>query len=121
MRNPFARLVRHDDANPTLRQRVAALKASAARIMRREPVTADADQGRRTVMVGSLAVAAAMPLPVLAFQAMAAPALAPILPHPDQALFDAEVEDSRTRAALDAAEKAASEGCPSLEQATVRE
>ncbi|KAB1068541.1 hypothetical protein [Methylobacterium soli] len=40
---------------------------------------------------------------------MASPTLAPTLPHPDQALFDAEAEVSRTKAALEAAEKASGE------------
>ena len=38
MRNPFARLARSDTARPSLRDRAAALKASASRVIRRKPV-----------------------------------------------------------------------------------
>lgn len=37
MRNPFARLARPDAARPSLRERAAALKASASRVIRRKP------------------------------------------------------------------------------------
>ncbi|KQQ37531.1 hypothetical protein ASF58_23470 [Methylobacterium sp. Leaf125] len=40
MRNPFARLARPDAARPSLRDRAAALKASASRVIRRKPVNA---------------------------------------------------------------------------------
>jgi hypothetical protein len=40
MRNPFARLARPDTARPSLRERAAALKASASRVIRRKPVDA---------------------------------------------------------------------------------
>ena len=106
MRNPFARVARDDTPKPTLRERAATLKATAARVMRGEPLETEVDQDRRSVVKGSL-VAAAIPLPLLASQAMAAPALTPALPHPDQALFDAEAAVSRTKTALEAAERAA--------------
>lgn len=38
MRNPFARLAKRDTARPSLRERAASLKASAARVIRRKPV-----------------------------------------------------------------------------------
>lgn len=38
MRNPFARLPRRDTARPSLKERAAGLKASAARVMKRRPV-----------------------------------------------------------------------------------
>ena len=38
MRNPFARLAKRDIARPSLRERAASLKASAARVIRRKPV-----------------------------------------------------------------------------------
>lgn len=41
MRNPFARLVHREPAKPTLRQRAAALKASAAKVMRRRSADSD--------------------------------------------------------------------------------
>ncbi|MCC0808712.1 hypothetical protein FPV16_21315 [Methylobacterium sp. W2] len=42
MRNPLARLVHRDPAKPTLRERAASLKASAARVIRRpKPVEAE--------------------------------------------------------------------------------
>ena len=106
MRDPFTRIAENDAPKPTLRGRAATLKATAARVMRGKPLETEADQGRRSVVKGSLVVAA-IPLPVLASQAMAAPAPTPALPHPNQALFDAEAEVSRTKAALEAAEKAA--------------
>ena len=40
MRNPFARLAKRDIARPLLRERAAALKASAARVIRRKSVDA---------------------------------------------------------------------------------
>ncbi|KQP67677.1 hypothetical protein ASF41_21665 [Methylobacterium sp. Leaf111] len=40
MRNPFARLATRDTARPSLRDRAAALKASASRVIRRKPVDA---------------------------------------------------------------------------------
>ena len=40
MRNPFARLARPDAARPSLRDRAAALKASASRVIRRKPMNA---------------------------------------------------------------------------------
>lgn len=40
MRNPFARLAKRDAARPSLRERAAALKASASRVIRRKPVDA---------------------------------------------------------------------------------
>ena len=44
MRNPLARLVRHDPAKPTLRERAASLRASAARVIRRpKPVEVEPD------------------------------------------------------------------------------
>jgi hypothetical protein len=109
VRISFARLATCDDIKPTLRERAAALKASAVRVMRRTPLETEADQGRRSMVKGSLVAVAAIPLPVLASQAMAAPTLAPALPHPDQALFEAEADVSRTKAALEAAEKASGE------------
>ena len=106
MRNPLARLVHRNPEKPTLRERAAALKATAASVMRRKPMD---DRGRSGAPVGGeglLVVAAAIPLPVLASQAMASPALAPALPHPDQALFDAEAEYLRTIDAEKAADAA---------------
>ncbi|MGU3536818.1 hypothetical protein [Methylobacterium sp. A54F] len=38
MRNPLARLASRDEAKPTLRERAAALKVSAARVIRRKPM-----------------------------------------------------------------------------------
>jgi hypothetical protein len=40
MRNPFARLAKRDASRPSLRERAATLKASAARVIRRKPVDA---------------------------------------------------------------------------------
>lgn len=40
MRNPFACLAKRDTARPSLRERAASLKASAARVIRRKPVEA---------------------------------------------------------------------------------
>lgn len=40
MRNPFARLAKRDTARPSLRERAAFLKASAARVIRRKPAGA---------------------------------------------------------------------------------
>jgi hypothetical protein len=85
---------------------MAALKALATRGIGRKPRAGDADQSRRAMVKGSLVAVAAMPLPVLASQPMASPVFALASPHPDQALFDAEAEVSRTKAALQAAEKA---------------
>jgi hypothetical protein len=42
MRNPFTRLALRDTARPSLRDRAAALKASASRVIRRKPVDAGA-------------------------------------------------------------------------------
>lgn len=42
MRNPFIRLAKCDTARPSLRDRAAALKASASRVIRRKPVDASA-------------------------------------------------------------------------------
>ncbi|MCJ2045595.1 hypothetical protein MKK58_13780 [Methylobacterium sp. J-078] len=42
MRNPFARLAKRDTARPSLRERAASLKASAARVIRRKPANAAA-------------------------------------------------------------------------------
>ena len=106
MHNPFTRLSMTDAPKLTLRDRAATLKATAPRVMGGKPLETEADQGRRSVVKGSLVVAA-IPLSVLASQAMAAPALSPALPHPDQALFDAEAVVLRTKTVLDAAERAA--------------
>ncbi|MCJ2045596.1 hypothetical protein MKK58_13785 [Methylobacterium sp. J-078] len=80
--NPFRR--RAD--RPSLKDRAASLKASAARLMGRKPD--EADQGRRTMVAGSMAVAIAAPLPVLAGAILPPSASSP---HPDQSLLDAEV------------------------------
>lgn len=71
--NPFRRA----DGRPSLKERAAALKASFSRLGRR--VVSDADQGRRSMVAGSLM--AAIPLPVLALPA-------PVAAHPDQHLLD---------------------------------
>jgi len=41
MRNPFARLAKRDTARPSLRDRAAALKVSAASVIRRKPIVAE--------------------------------------------------------------------------------
>lgn len=81
--NPF----RRGADRPSLKQRAASLKASAARLMGRKTAGADADQGRRMMVAGSMAAAVAAPLPVLAGVSIPASEAAP---HPDQSLFDAE-------------------------------
>jgi hypothetical protein len=81
--NPF----RRGGDRPSLKDRAASLKATAARLMRRKPAEVGADQGRRMMVAGSMAAAVAAPLPVLA--GVGAPA-SEAAPHPDQSLFDAE-------------------------------
>lgn len=49
MRNSFARLAKRDTARPSLRERAASLKASAARLMGSKSAEASADQGRRMI------------------------------------------------------------------------
>lgn len=81
MRNPLARLVHRDPAKPTLRERAASLKASLSRLGRRP--AADADQGRRSMVAGSLV--AFVPLPAMAVAGNGRVDHT----HPDQAVFDA--------------------------------
>ncbi|MHC2016240.1 hypothetical protein [Methylobacterium sp. CM6247] len=95
MRNPLARLVHRDPAKPTLRERAASLKASLSRLGRRP--AAGADQGRRSMVAGS--IMAAMPLPALALPAPAAA-------HPDQHLLDALDALMRAREIETAADEA---------------
>lgn len=95
---PSLKLFHRNPAKPTLRERAASLKAGLARITRR-PEPQEANAGRRSVVVGTLA--AAVPLPVLA---LPAPSSAP---HPDQALLDAEAGCLRAEAAAKAAERTA--------------
>lgn len=81
--NPF----RRGADRPSLKQRAASLKASAARLMGRKPAEAGADQGRRMMVAGSMAAVVAAPLPVLASAVIP---MSEAGSHPDQALFDAE-------------------------------
>ncbi|MCJ2036415.1 hypothetical protein [Methylobacterium sp. J-068] len=92
--NPF----RRGADRPSLKDRAASLKATAARLMGRKPD--EADQSRRMMVAGSMAAAVAAPLPVLAMAVM--PAEAAGL-HPDQALLDAEAVYMAARDAEDAA------------------
>ncbi|MER2250867.1 hypothetical protein ABS772_13180 [Methylorubrum podarium] len=112
MRNPLKLpTFRRNPDRPTLKARAASLKAGLSRLIQRPAQHAEADQGRRSVMVAS--VAAAVPLPALAYspEALAAAVPAPALlsgPHPDQALLDAETNLSRALEAQQAARQAAS-------------
>lgn len=81
----LSRLIRRDPDAPSLRERAAGLKAGLARVVRREPV--EAAPSRRAVVGGLAAVA--VPLPVLAAPVVMSSSPDPV-PHPDQALFDAE-------------------------------
>ena len=104
MRNPLAHLVHRNPDKPTLRKRLAILKGSVARVMRRKPLDEGADPVRRSAMKGTLAAAAAIPLVGFSDATMAAAG-----PHPDQALLDAEAECLRADAAHNAATKASRE------------
>lgn len=105
---PSLKLFHRDPAKPTLRERAADLKAGLARIAGRAPAQ-EADTDRRAVVVGTLA--AAIPLPALA--------LSPpeVVPHPDQALLDAEAEHLRATAAAEAAIKASREARKAMHDA----
>jgi hypothetical protein len=101
---PSLKLFHRNPAKPTLRERAASMKAGLAHITRRaEPQEADA--GRRSVVVGTLA--AAVPLPALA---LPSPTAAPT-PHPDQALLDAEAGCLHAEAAAKDIETTAGAAC----------
>lgn len=119
MRNPLRNIVRRPAERPTLKERTAMLKAGLARLVRRPVRAEEADQGRRSVMVAS--VAAAMPLPALTYSAAASasvPAVPSLLPapHPDQALLDAEAALSRALDAEQATKQAASHAWGLIEE-----
>lgn len=120
MRNPLKLpTFRRNPDRPTLKARAASLKAGLSRLIQRPAQHGEADQGRRAVMAGT--VAAAIPLPALAYSpdalATAAPALALLHgPHPDQALLDAEESLSRAVEAESAASQAASRAWGLIEE-----
>lgn len=119
MRNPLRNLVRRPAERPTLKERTAMLKAGLARLVRRPVRAEEADQGRRSVMVAS--VAAAMPLPALTYSAAASasvPAVPALLPglHPDRALLDAEAALFRALDAEQVAKQAASHAWGLIEE-----
>lgn len=91
MRNPLKlpTFRRRADA-PTLKERAVTLKAGLSRLIHRPASSAEANQGRRAVMAGTVAVA--IPLPALALARPASPAVAAVSDalHPDRALLDAE-------------------------------
>lgn len=101
MRNPLLRNPRPGKPKLTLKERAAALKASFVRLTHRGPAEhhGGAEPSRRAVMAGS--IAAAIP-----FSAVAGHADALAGPHPDQAVFDAEAEMIRAKAAYEAARAA---------------
>jgi len=97
------KLFRQGAPRPSLKERAASLKAMAARLVKRQSGEITADQGRRMMVVGSVAAAVGAPLPVLAGAAL------PVAePHPDQALFDAETAYLAAREAEIAAQEASS-------------
>ena len=112
MRNPLKLpTFRRNPDRPTLKTRAANLKAGLSRLIQRPAQHAEADQGRRSVMVAS--VAAAVPLPALAYspEVLAAAVPAPAMisgVHPDQALLEAEANLFRALEAQQAARRAAS-------------
>lgn len=97
-----------------LRERAAALTARASQVLRPAAAPEDPDPARRALVVGSLAGAAALPLPTLA-----APE-PPLGPHPDQALLDAEEAYRAAKAAYRTACDAACEAITAFHKARGR-